>query len=303
MADNCFARRNERDLEKENIQKPVQRRFVKIPCPGRNCSMQVVCDWICSSCLAPIEYGYSDQYIYCDCGRTLHNNYTFRCKSELHGSKFDQYDPSILLPLLQGLDKSNYLNILILGETGVGKSTFINAFVNYLEFETLDESMKAERLNWVIPCSFSTQIMDRTSPDGKIEQREIKVGSRDDEQDGSEGGSATEQTGVYPIKIGSSTIRLIDTPGIGDTRGIRYDRKNMADILSTLSTYDELHGVLILLKSNSARLTVTFSFCITELLTHLHRNAAKNMVFGFTNTRISNYTPGDTFGPLETTLG
>jgi predicted GTPase len=176
-----------------------------------------------------------------------------------------------------------------LGETGVGKSTFINAFVNYLTFETLEESMKAEKLNWVIPCSFSTQIMDRSNPDSAIQQIEVKVGSRDDERDGSKGASATQQTTVYPVTIGSSTIRLIDTPGIGDTRGIDFDRKNMADILSTLSSYDELHGVLILLKSNNARLTVTFSFCVKELLKHLHRSAAKNMVFGFTNTRISNY--------------
>jgi hypothetical protein len=95
---------------------------------------------------------------------------------------------------------------------------------------------------------------------------------------------------------------LIDTPGIGDTRGVEYDRKNMADILSTLSSYDELHGILILLKSNNSRLTITFRFCVKELLTHLHRNAARNMAFGFTNTRISNYTPGDTFKPLSALL-
>jgi hypothetical protein len=43
-------------------------------------------------------------------------------------------------------------------------------------------------------------------------------------------------------------------------------------------------------------------FCVKELLTHLHRTAVNNIAFGFTNTRISNYTPGDTFGPLETLL-
>lgn len=301
LPDNCFVRYNEEGLEKD-VQKPVKRRFVKIPCPGRNCSSQEVCNWICSRCLAPTEYGYSDQYIYCDCGRALYSNYAFKCKSKLHGSDFDQYTRSVLLPLLQRLDQSNYMNILILGETGVGKSTFINAFINYLTFETLDDSIKAEKLNWVIPCSFSTQIMDRLSPDGEITTREIKVGSREDEQDGSEGASATQQTSVYPITVGSAIVRLIDTPGIGDTRGISYDRKNMADILSTLSNYDELHGVLILLKSNNARLTVTFRFCVTELLTHLHRNAAKNMVFGFTNSRISNYAPGDTFKPLKALL-
>lgn len=34
----------------------------------------------------------------------------------------------------------------------------------------------------------------------------------------------------------------------------------------------------------------------------VHRSAADNVVFGFTNTRISNYTPGDTFGPLKALL-
>ena len=76
----------------------------------------------------------------------------------------------------------------------------------------------------------------------------------------------------------------------------------MADILQTLSNYDDLHGILILLKSNSARLTISFIYCLKELLKHLHRSASKNMVFGFTNTRISNYTPGDTYGPLKKLL-
>lgn len=39
-----------------------------------------------------------------------------------------------------------------------------------------------------------------------------------------------------------------------------------------------------------------------ELLTHLHRSAAQSMVFGFTSSRITNYTPGDAFGPLSTVL-
>lgn len=76
----------------------------------------------------------------------------------------------------------------------------------------------------------------------------------------------------------------------------------MADILSVLSNYDKLHGIIILLKPNNARLTLTFRFCIKELLTHLHRDAARNMVFGFTSTRGSNYRPGDTFEPLQCEL-
>lgn len=306
MADKCFAECDEQTLETEDIQPPILRRHVMIPCPGAECSVTTVREWLCPRCLSPVEYGYSDQFIYCNCGRSLYSNYAFKCSSELHGTHFTSYDSHQLKRSLDGLAQTNYLNILILGETGVGKSTFINAMVNYLEFETLDEAIEADKLNWVIPCSFATQIMDRTKPNRPIEEKRIKIGARDDEHDGSKGDSATQKTTVYPVTFRSGdstlTVRLIDTPGIGDSRGVDADRQNMADILSTLSGYDSVHGILILLKSNNARLTITFRYCIKELLTHLHHNAAANMAFGFTNTRISNYTPGDTYGPLKALL-
>ncbi len=106
----------------------------------------------------------------------------------------------------------------------MGKSTFINAFVNYLTFDTLDDALQSE-LRWVIPCSFATQIMDRSRPNETIAQHKIIVGARDDEHGSSRGDSATQQTSVYPINIGTKTIRLIDTPGVGDTRGVQYNKR------------------------------------------------------------------------------
>lgn len=69
LAGHCFARRYANTLETDNVPKPLKRRFVNIPCPGQNCSGGP-CDWRCSSCHASLEYGYTDQYIYCDCGRS-----------------------------------------------------------------------------------------------------------------------------------------------------------------------------------------------------------------------------------------
>lgn len=170
-----------------------------------------------------------------------------------------------------------------------------------MTFATLDEGLSATKLNSIIPCSFSTQYVDPESG-GRLLQKEVRVGYDDDERDGVKGQSATQKTTVYPLYIGNTLVRLIDTPGMGDTRGIEQDRKNMVDVLSVLRNYDKIHGILILLKPNNSRLTVMFRFCVKELLTHLHRSAARNMVFGFTNTRGSNYQPGDTFRPLEALL-
>ncbi|KAM0424439.1 hypothetical protein ACHAPT_010361 [Fusarium lateritium] len=302
--DPCLARYIPGSLDTTDTLKAVDRRFVKIPCPGRHCDPKIPREWVCSRCLAPLEFGMTDDLIYCDCGHCLYSAFDFKCNGKHHGPGFDRYSSRQLLTMLRSL-KSDSLNILILGETGVGKSTFINGFVNYLTYNSLDEAKAAKDLTSLISCSFSTQVMNRGgNPSQEIQERIIRVpvGSKDDEADGVDGRSATQRTTVHAITVGTTTYRLIDTPGMGDTRGAKHDKANMADMIQTLSSYEVLHGILILLKSNSSRLKVMFKFCIKELLTHLHRSAVSNLVFGFTNTRAANYTVGDAYGPLKKLL-
>lgn len=185
------------------------------------------------------------------------------------------------------------LNILILGETGVGKSTWINAFANYVIYENLGEAEQGELLS-LIPSSF-------TMTDDNYQAKRIVIG-KDDNECLIDGQSATQEPRVYILSNEYGTIRLIDTPGIGDTRGIEQDKKNVANILAFLSNYSEIHGICILLKPNNARLNVMFQFCIKELLTHLHRSAAQNIIFCFTNARATFYKPGDTLPALKKLL-
>ena len=95
---------------------------------------------------------------------------------------------------------------------------------------------------------------------------------------------------------------MIDTPGIGDTRGTAQDTKNMDDILSHIAHYKELHAILILLKPNNSKLTIVMKFCVQQLLVHLHKDAAKNIAFVFTNSRSTFYQPGETLPNLKKLL-
>lgn len=97
-------------------------------------------------------------------------------------------------------------------------------------------------------------------------------------------------------------MRIIDTPGIGDTRGIEQDNENFENILHFISRFDKLHAICILLKPNNSRLTVMFTFCIKHLLSRLEKSAANNIIFIFTNTRSTFYRPGNTKPALEKLL-
>ncbi|KAL4969903.1 uncharacterized protein BDV14DRAFT_186920 [Aspergillus stella-maris] len=247
--------RYDRTFLEPNTDVPTYRKTLRIPCLGPYCDEQEIHLWSCSDCQDAIEFGSRDGYFYCECGRVPFDRTEFNCQGPRH-KDVDLED------LLRSLPAPREVNISILGETGVSKSTFVNAFVNYLTFSSLVEGLKYPKLNCIIPCSFTTQVVDDT---GRMISEDIVVGKDSDEADGSKGDSATQKATVYPLYFKDTLVRLIDTLGIGGTR-------------------------------------VMFRFCIKELLTHLHTRAAQNMVFGFTNTRGSNYTPGDTFKPLEALL-
>ncbi|KAI1134647.1 hypothetical protein F5Y05DRAFT_406417 [Hypoxylon sp. FL0543] len=300
FADQCFARRKAAAVVDNKFPPPADRRLVRIPCTRSSCGKEAG-DWNCYKCRVPLEY--YEGYIYCNCGQADASSYLWQCNSEKHGKQFLEYHPFILNARLKKLYSYKDLNILILGETGVGKSTWVNAFYNYMMFTTLDEAMAHDKLEYVIPSSFSMQYIDQAVTGRRFVQKDVRVGEFNDaEVDGTRGDSGTQKTSVYRIPIRNTVIRLIDTPGVGDVRGVEADRENLASILQTLNRVSSLHGIIILLKPNAARLNLMFRFCVKELLTYLHRDAARNIVWGFTNTRQSNYMPGDSLQPLQRLL-
>lgn len=102
--------------------------------------------------------------------------------------------------------------------------------------------------------------------------------------------------------LGGKSVKIIDTPGIGDSRGVDRDNYNLKNLLNFISTYKELNAICILLKPNNAKVGVVFEYCILELFSHLNKSASKNIVFLFTNSRGTFYKPGDTSNALHSVL-
>nr|CAI5829978.1 unnamed protein product [Callosobruchus analis] len=185
------------------------------------------------------------------------------------------------------------INILLVGETGVGKSTFINSFANYLSYKYIDRLDK-EPLHVLIPSTF--KVKDR---DGQI--HDVSVGNNDKNEYMESGASATQgvQPYVFGIYEGRVKVRVIDTPGIGDTRGIKQDEANCENIIGYIKNLNKLHAICLLFRPSVSRLTAYFEYCLVQLLSRLDKSACKNIFFIFTNTRASEYGPGDTLSILQ----
>ena len=192
--------------------------------------------------------------------------------------------------------KDDVINILLLGESGVGKSTFINAFVNYLTSETFDRAQSDEPVV-LIPASFVLTTGDH------FEERTVKFGdfvSSHNEDFDHPGESVTQHCKSYEFHLDRSDgkkLCLIDTPGFGDTRGIEQDDMNMQHILEYVNNLTHLNAVCFLLKPNMSRINSFFRLCLTQLLDLIGPSIRQNIIFCFTNARSTFYSPGDT-GPL-----
>nr|XP_054761934.1 uncharacterized protein LOC129268410 [Lytechinus pictus] len=277
---------------------PGQRAMVILRCPnaiaGNGRCAGDPSKWRCFKCVQLIEYDPTSKMLYCKCGESNPRDSRFRCKDPHHGLKFMVYPKNQLRDDLSQLKPMKEVNVLILGETGVGKSTWINGIQNYLSFANFSEAMNSKDFPVLIPSSFTL------TQDGV--QKKIKIGPDDPNEVQEIGKSATKEPRSYVFTVGDIRLRLIDTPGIGDTRGVEKDDINMRNILSHLMYYSEIHAICILLKPNNARLTVLFRFCIQELLVQFHNSAKSNIVFCFTNARQTFYQPGDTLPALNEEL-
>lgn len=262
-----------------------------LPCPliecGNDCHR-----WQCLFCKEEIDYVESESCFYCKCGLVPTNGLLFRCPCLSHGLQFDQYDENKLKPLLNKL-KDNILYIVIMGETGSGKSTFINSFANYLQFSTLQDGLKNDE-------ELITLIFNRyTLPDKTGKNVTFEVGVKSSDETPQDGQSSTQKCRTYSFYVGNKIIKLIDTPGINDSRGLVQDKQNLENILAYLGHFKKIHAFLYLIPAGLPRLTEQFKYCFKQLVAKLHVSAANNIVFVYTKCRSCIYTGGSSQGLME----
>ena len=134
------------------------------------------------------------------------------------------------------------LNILLLGDTSMEKSMFINALTNYLTFPTLNKLQSRQ------------PIVEHINP------------------------STNCQSYLYHLNE-RLKLRFIDTPGLSGGRDVDQDERTMQHIFQYIKKLTKLNAICCILKPNESPSNTFLRSYLTDLVNLLGSNLQKNLLF------------------------
>eukprot|EP00731_Ephydatia_muelleri_P012011 Em0006g905a len=154
------------------------------------------------------------------------------------------------------------LRMLLIGETGSGKTSFLNLMCNAnvvhkLGFETGVETFRAFN-DLSVENAEERQMESKTSGANQYEVRFDEVGL---------------------------TIGIIDTPGFGDTRGLTEDKKNTKKIVDTVKEAQYIHCICLVINARQSRMSSNLKYVLSEVSGVLPKATLNNLVVVLTNAK------------------
>ena len=150
---------------------------------------------------------------------------------------------------LSDVEESSSISLLVVGQTGSGKTTLLNAFINAL-------------MDIKITDDFRYKII--------VEN-----------YNHSQAFSMTKSVNIYNIKPHGNipAIKIIDTPGFGDTSGIAQDKIIRDQIADTfMNKLNTINAICFVAQSSNARLTVNQRYIFTSILDLFGKDVQENFV-------------------------
>ncbi|XP_030607797.1 uncharacterized protein LOC115795828 [Archocentrus centrarchus] len=143
--------------------------------------------------------------------------------------------------------------IMVLGATGAGKSTLINGMINYILGVKWEDYYRFKLV--------------------------------DEDQSKSQVHSQTSEVTVYKIHHQADftvpfSLTIVDTPGFGDTRGIKRDGEiveQLRNLFSAQHGVSEIDAVCFVAQASLARLTATQKYVFDSVLSIFGKDVAENI--------------------------
>ena len=213
----------------------------------------------------PIKYSNSKSNIYLNKENQINDNYIIPNKfnTNIEGRKIPSISSCKKIEKLNNLDiylypkflfhdfeESKALSFMVVGETGSGKTTLLNSFVNFLLGVNINDQYRYKI------------ILENTNK--------------------SQASSQTNQVNIYNIRNvgGYPPIKIIDTPGFGDTEGIEKDNEITEQIEKLFKEkINEINAICFVTKSTNNRLTVSQKYILNKILDMFGENMRENFIF------------------------
>ncbi|XP_050970032.1 uncharacterized protein LOC127167820 isoform X1 [Labeo rohita] len=146
--------------------------------------------------------------------------------------------------------------VLLVGETGVGKTTLINTMVNY-----------------ILGVDFEDEKWYEITEEAARDQSESQT-------------SEITMYEVFPVNSPMS-LTIIDTPGYGDTRGLEKDlevAENLSALFQSEDGVHEVDAVCFVTQASKNRLSDRQHYIISSVLSLFGKDIVNNIVFLITHS-------------------
>ena len=137
--------------------------------------------------------------------------------------------------------KKQEVSLVLLGETGAGKTTLLKGIGDHIKgtlFSNRQQTIRTE-LN---------------------------------------GRSQTKECRQYIFSNDIWIVKIIDTPGLADTEGVKVDKEHLKKIVDFLIKEGEFNAICFLLKKGTNRATLQIQYVMNELKCMLPKDATHNII-------------------------
>lgn len=150
--------------------------------------------------------------------------------------------------------------LLLIGETGSGKTSFLNFLCN---------------CQLVLDLGFD-YTLERFHNFNDIELESPRAGKME---------SKTRDATLYPnVKLaGDLEVSIIDTPGFGDSRGMKEDKEHAKRIVRVLQSVEFVNCICLVINGSVSRMSVTLQYVLSEISAILPKEVLNSIIVVFTN--------------------
>ncbi|CAF1244189.1 unnamed protein product [Rotaria sp. Silwood1] len=162
-------------------------------------------------------------------------------------------------------DSATEINVVIIGETGTGKSTLINYLTNLFYDGSLTN------LKIAIPTRYLKANMSSIMPEHHENFLDDVTRCK------------TSQCTKYQFKIQQVYFNFFDTPGINDTGGYLVDNENLNKIFECIQSFEYLTALVLVLNGTQARLTINIQNVLERFHDRIPNIFYSNIILILTN--------------------